>query len=104
MSEDGPGRRFGFRTGRTERTERFIRRTYPDGTTVDSEPFEVAVSAPPSWSGIAAMFAKIREPAGTTREIYTRTVVIEAGPWIRSEVPAPPPDPADEIEERVELP
>jgi hypothetical protein len=82
------GRRYGIAEGRTERIERIVRTTYPDGTSVDSEPFEVAKGAAPTWAGIASMFAKMKEPAGTQRQTFTRTVVIEAGPW--TEVPMPP--------------
>ena len=63
-----------------------VRTEYPDGTSVDSEPTDTAKGATFTWSGLAASFAKMKEPEGTRRRLFTRTVVTEATPW--TEVPA----------------
>jgi hypothetical protein len=86
-AEKMPGRRFGVPTGRTERTERMVRTVYPDGTTVDSEPVEVAKGAGMTWAGLAGIFAKRDSPEGTRRRTFTRTVNIEASPWVEVVLP-----------------
>jgi hypothetical protein len=86
-AEKMPGRRFGVPAGRTERTERMVRTVYPDGTTVDSEPAEVAKGAGMAWAGLAGIFAKAGAPEGTRRKTFTRTVIVEASPWVEVVLP-----------------
>ncbi len=76
------GRNFGVPEGRTERIERMVRRIYPDGTVVDSEPVEVGQSdVSLTWSSLAGLFARSTAPKGTKTKVFNRRVVIEAEPW-----------------------
>jgi hypothetical protein len=86
MGDNPEVRKFSYAEGRTEVIESKVRTEYPDGSVVDSEP-QAAVSGHTTltWASLADMVATTKRPPGTVHRKLTRTVVIEAGPWI--EVP-----------------
>lgn len=75
------GRRHGVPEGRTVRVERMVRTIYPDGTSVDSEPTEVARTNTVTWGSLAGLFARTFGPEGTQTKVFTRKVVVTAEPW-----------------------
>jgi hypothetical protein len=60
-----------------------VRTVYPDGTSVDTEPAEVAKGVGVTWGSMVGLL-RTTEPEGTRHVTFTRRVVTEAGPWIEA--------------------